>query len=316
MKNKNLREFLGEDYYLSYSADLSAMSKVVDQSQAEIISAALANETIYDCVTFKQFNNGVARVDPYMYQVWDVTSATCSTFADGATTSFAPILLNGVYKKFNTSICWDDMAQYWGGYQDSRGDANNNDLPSEFVSEFTSFSLRNIVKKLSALACVDLTADAEAVVGHGTASYSSSVSTSASNGVIKTLDDMLANLSGDFMDQDDLFILCNYQFFNSYIQSIRNLFHGYGNVDNIFNTGVYLFHAPNIKLIPQAGMSGINKAILYSKKFAYIGGDVDPRNKVFTITQDPYQPSRYLFFYNAIYDTAMAPVGNGVVVAS
>lgn len=315
MENKNLKD-------LNFSASYTSISKYVDQLYNGFVPSVVGKIRTLDYVTLVP-DVKYQKVIPTVKSTFDFVAAdSCSTFANGATTSVVGVTLTSVYLKAEESLCLSEMEQYYFGQYMKRG-SDQEAVP--FEQAFMDEKMNQIAKKIdtiywnggSGVTGLIATATASgATVQTSTASTSYAISTSITNGIIATLDGMIDALSADLLDEEDLTIFVGRDIFNRYTISLRNLNLYWANPNEIQNGVVGIFGRSNVKLVATVGLNGVTRAILAKGSWLYFGCDLAPAEEAMKGEYNMYL-DKYLIRYKfklapalAFPNLAVVSVGN------
>jgi hypothetical protein len=112
--------------------------------------------------------------------------------------------------------------------------------------------------------------------GAQTVTATFSVSTTATNGVIATFDQMVSKLNTDLLSEDDLVLFVGQDTFDNYTRSIRNLNFFHFSPDEINNGVVKMFGKRNVTVVATVGLDGSGKALLTKGSWIFWGTDINP----------------------------------------
>ena len=114
MENKNLKD-------LNFSASYTSISKYVDQLYNGFVPSVVGKIRTLDYVTLVP-DVKYSKVIPTVKSTFDFVAAdSCTTFANGGTTSVVGVTLTSVYLKAEESLCLSEMEQYYFGQYMKRG---------------------------------------------------------------------------------------------------------------------------------------------------------------------------------------------------
>jgi len=301
---------------LKFSASYTTISKYVDQLYDGFIPSVVAKIRTLDHVT-PVLDVKYQKVIPTVNTTFDFVAAdSCSTFANGATTSIIGVTLTAVYLKAEEQLCLSEMEQYYFGQYMSKGSWQDN-IP--FEQAFMDEKMGKIAKKLDILywqggsgvtGLISLATSAGATV---LATQSFAVSTSAANGIILTIDNMIDSLGADYKSEDDLVLFVGQDTFDKYTRSIRNLNFYHFSPDEINNGVVKVFGKRNVTLVATAGLDGQNKAFLHKSSFIFWGTDLKPEDEALKGEYNFYL-DKYIMRYKVKIAPGLA-FGSGAVIA-
>lgn len=315
MENKNLKD-------LNFSASYTSINKYVDQLYNGFVPSVVGKIRTLDYVTLVP-DVKYSKVIPTVKSTFDFVAAdSCSTFANGGTTSVVGVTLTSVYLKAEESLCLSEMEQYYFGQYMKRG-SDQEQVP--FEQAFMDEKMNQIAKKIdtiywnggSGVTGLITTATASgATVQTSTASTSYAISTAITNGIISTLDTMINALSADLLDEEDLTIFVGRDIFNRYTISLRNLNLFWADPNQIQNGVVGVFGRSNIKLVATVGLNGVTRAILAKGSWLYFGCDLAPSDEAMKGEYNMYL-DKYLIRYKfklapalAFPELAIVSIGN------
>lgn len=266
---------------LQFSASYTTISKYIDQLYDGFIPSVVAKVRTLDHINLI---DGVKyqKVVPTVNSIVDFVAAdTCSTFANGATTSIVGVTLTAGYLKMEESICLSEMEQYYFGQYMRNGSYQDN-IP--FEQAFMDEKMGKIAKKLDIVfwlggyGVTGLIAGATAGGATSLTASSFSTSTAITNGIILTFDNMIAALNADMLSEE-LVLFVGQDAFDVYTKSIRNLNLYHFSPDEISGGQVRLFGKRNVTLVATAGLNGSNQAILTKGDFILWGTDLAPEDE-------------------------------------
>lgn len=315
MENKNLKD-------LNFSASYTSINKYVDQLYNGFVPSVVGKIRTLDYVTLVP-DVKYSKVIPTVKSTFDFVAAdSCSTFANGGTTSVVGVTLTSVYLKAEESLCLSEMEQYYFGQYMKRG-SDQEAVP--FEQAFMDEKMNQIAKKIDVIywnggsgvtGLIQTATASGATVQTSTASTSYAISTAITNGIISTLDGMIDALSADLLDEEDLTIFVGRDIFNRYTVSLRNLNLYWANPNEIQNGVVGIFGRSNVKLVATVGLNGVTKAILAKGSWLYFGCDLAPSDEAMKGEYNMYL-DKYLIRYKfklapaiAFPTLAIVSVGN------
>lgn len=95
---------------------------------------------------------------------------------------------------------------------------------------------------------------------------------------LDVMDDMIANLSSDVVDREDLTFFMSVQGFRNYVTALRNANNYYFDPTSIENRGGILEMAypftPGVKVVGTVGLNGSNRVVLGPAKHIVAGTDL------------------------------------------
>lgn len=284
---------------LKFTANYTSINKYVDQLYDGFVASVVGKVRTLDYITIVP-DVKYSKVIPTVNTTFDFVAAdTCTTFANGATTSVVGVTLTACYLKSEESICLSEMEQYYFGQYMRRGSTQES-LP--FEQAFMDEKMGKIAKKLDQIfwqgnSCVT-SVISTAQTGGATVSTGNSfaVSTLITNGIIATLDTMCDKLNSDMLSQDDLVIFVGQDTFDKYTRSVRNLNLYHFSPDEIDGAAVKLFGKRNVTLVATVGLDGQNKALLTKGSWIYWGTDLAPSEEALAGEYN-FQLDKYLLRY-------------------
>lgn len=308
---------------LEFSATFGSMTAYIEQNADILVQSVVGKSDLAPFVTFvPDMANGYSRELPYINTEWELKGGTCSTFADSGTFSHAPITLNGKIIIFEQALCLESMRKYFYGPY-AQANINDNNIP--FESAFLNHGLARVGKQINQLFWQGGTVDGGAIVSMitqagtagatGLTGSSFAVSTAYNNGIIATLDSMVNALPGDLLGEDDLTIYIGTQEMLAYAQSLRNVNNFHLDPLTVSIEGTRLYTQPNVRIVPQIGLSGTGKALLAKSSHVFYGADINPSAKAFE-TYYEFQTRKNLYRYVGVFASAIAPSGNAIVRAT
>ncbi len=209
---------------LKFSATYTSINKYVDQLYDGFIASVVGKVRTLDFITIVP-DVKYSKVVPTVDTTLDFVAAdTCTTFANGATTSVTGVTLTACYLKSEESFCLSEMEQYYFGQYMRRG-STQEQLP--FEEAFMDEKMGKIAKKLDQIfwqgnSCVTGLIAGATAGGASLVTASFSVSTAANNGVISTFDAMADALNSDMLSEE-LVLFCGQDTFDKYTRSRPNL---------------------------------------------------------------------------------------------
>ncbi len=235
---------------LKFSATYTSINKYVDQLYDGFIASVVGKVRTLDFITIVP-DVKYSKVVPTVDTTLDFVAAdTCTTFANGATTSVTGVTLTACYLKSEESFCLSEMEQYYFGQYMRRG-STQEQLP--FEEAFMDEKMGKIAKKLDQIfwqgnSCVTGLIAGATAGGASLVTASFSVSTAANNGVIATFDAMADALNSDMLSEE-LVLFCGQDTFDKYTRSIRNLNLYHFSPDEINGASVRMFGKRNITIV-------------------------------------------------------------------
>lgn len=298
---------------LKFSATYTSINKYVDQLYDGFIASVVGKVRTLDFITIVP-DVKYSKVVPTVDTTLDFVAAdTCTTFANGATTSVVGVTLTACYLKSEESFCLNEMEQYYFGQYMRRG-STQEQLP--FEEAFMDEKMGKIAKKLDQIfwqgnSCVTGLIAGATAGGASLVTASFSVSTAANNGVIATFDAMADALNTDMLSED-LVLFCGQDTFDKYTRSIRNLNLFHFSPDEINGAAVRMFGKRNITIVATVGLDGRNQAILTKPEFILWGTDLAPADEALAGEYN-FQLDRYLMRYKVKIAAGIAFPARAVV---
>jgi hypothetical protein len=285
---------------LKFTANYTSINKYVDQLYDGFVASVVGKVRTLDYITVVP-DVKYSKVVPTVNTTFDFVAAdTCTTFANGATTSVVGVTLTACYLKSEESICLSEMEQYYFGQYFNKRGSYQDTLP--FEQAFMEEKMGKIAKKLDQIfwqgnSCVTSILST-AQTGGATVSTGNSfaVSTAVNNGIIATLDTMCDKLNSDMLSQDDLVLFVGQDTFDKYTRSIRNLNLYHFSPDEINGAAVKLFGKRNVTLVATVGLDGQNKAFLTKGSWIMWGTDLAPSEEALAGEYN-FQLDKYLLRY-------------------
>jgi len=298
---------------LKFSATYTSINKYVDQLYDGFIASVVGKVRTLDFITIVP-DVKYSKVVPTVDTTLDFVAAdTCTTFANGATTSVVGVTLTACYLKSEESFCLNEMEQYYFGQYMRRG-STQEQLP--FEEAFMDEKMGKIAKKLDQIfwqgnSCVTGLIAGATAGGASLVTASFSVSTAANNGVIATFDAMADALNSDMLSEE-LVLFCGQDTFDKYTRSIRNLNLYHFSPDEINGASVRMFGKRNITIVATVGLDGRNQAILTKPEFILWGTDLAPADEALAGEYN-FQLDRYLMRYKVKIAAGIAFPARAVV---
>ncbi len=298
---------------LKFSATYTSINKYVDQLYDGFIASVVGKVRTLDFITIVP-DVKYSKVVPTVDTTLDFVAAdTCTTFANGATTSVVGVTLTACYLKSEESFCLNEMEQYYFGQYMRRG-STQEQLP--FEEAFMDEKMGKIAKKLDQIfwqgnSCVTGLIAGATAGGATLVTASFSVSTAANNGVIATFDAMADALNSDMLSEE-LVLFCGQDTFDKYTRSIRNLNLYHFSPDEINGASVRMFGKRNITIVATVGLDGRNQAILTKPEFILWGTDLAPADEALAGEYN-FQLDRYLMRYKVKIAAGIAFPARAVV---
>lgn len=268
----------------------NAVSKYVDRSWESIIPSIVGKSRLLDHVTLVDGVKYSKEIPFFDTSISLKNAADCSTFSDTSSIDMNIVVLTTKYLKDELAICLSDLELYSTGLRMKQG-SDQEEVP--FFDQFMANREAKIVKAIdtyafsgnaplgitgfiqSATASGATVIGATGVGGNGvTASFA--VSTSITNGIIKTFDTMVASLDPEYLDEEDLTIFVGRDALLNYAESVRNLNNYHYNAEDLKNKGVIELMGKPVKLVATVGLNGSNKAILHKGSYFLFGTDLEP----------------------------------------
>ena len=298
---------------LKFSATYTSINKYVDQLYDGFIASVVGKVRTLDFITIVP-DVKYSKVVPTVDTTLDFVAAdTCTTFANGATTSVTGVTLTACYLKSEESFCLSEMEQYYFGQYMRRG-STQEQLP--FEEAFMDEKMGKIAKKLDQIfwqgnSCVTGLIAGATAGGASLVTASFSVSTAANNGVIATFDAMADALNSDMLSEE-LVLFCGQDTFDKYTRSIRNLNLYHFSPDEINGASVRMFGKRNITIVATVGLDGRNQAILTKPEYILWGTDLAPADEALAGEYN-FQLDRYLMRYKVKIAAGIAFPARAVV---
>jgi len=298
---------------LKFSATYTSINKYVDQLYDGFIASVVGKVRTLDFITIVP-DVKYSKVVPTVDTTLDFVAAdTCTTFANGATTSVVGVTLTACYLKSEESFCLNEMEQYYFGQYMRRG-STQEQLP--FEEAFMDEKMGKIAKKLDQIfwqgnSCVTGLIAGATAGGASLVTASFSVSTAANKGVIATFDAMADALNSDMLSEE-LVLFCGQDTFDKYTRSIRNLNLYHFSPDEINGASVRMFGKRNITIVATVGLDGRNQAILTKPEFILWGTDLAPADEALAGEYN-FQLDRYLMRYKVKIAAGIAFPARAVV---
>ena len=298
---------------LKFSATYTSINKYVDQLYDGFIASVVGKVRTLDFITIVP-DVKYSKVVPTVDTTLDFVAAdTCTTFANGATTSVTGVTLTACYLKSEESFCLNEMEQYYFGQYMRRG-STQEQLP--FEEAFMDEKMGKIAKKLDQIfwqgnSCVTGLIAGATAGGASLVTASFSVSTAANNGVIATFDAMADALNSDMLSEE-LVLFCGQDTFDKYTRSIRNLNLYHFSPDEINGASVRMFGKRNITIVATVGLDGRNQAILTKPEYILWGTDLAPADEALAGEYN-FQLDRYLMRYKVKIAAGIAFPARAVV---
>jgi len=298
---------------LKFSATYTSINKYVDQLYDGFIASVVGKVRTLDFITIVP-DVKYSKVVPTVDTTLDFVAAdTCTTFANGATTSVVGVTLTACYLKSEESFCLNEMEQYYFGQYMRRG-STQEQLP--FEEAFMDEKMGKIAKKLDQIfwqgnSCVTGLIAGATAGGASLVTASFSVSTAANNGVIATFDAMADALNSDMLSEE-LVLFCGQDTFDKYTRSIRNLNLYHFSPDEINGASVRMFGKRNITIVATVGLDGRNQAILTKPEYILWGTDLAPADEALAGEYN-FQLDRYLMRYKVKIAAGIAFPARAVV---
>ena len=298
---------------LKFSATYTSINKYVDQLYDGFIASVVGKVRTLDFITIIP-DVKYSKVVPTVDTTLDFVAAdTCTTFANGATTSVTGVTLTACYLKSEESFCLSEMEQYYFGQYMRRG-STQEQLP--FEEAFMDEKMGKIAKKLDQIfwqgnSCVTGLIAGATAGGASLVTASFSVSTAANNGVIATFDAMADALNSDMLSEE-LVLFCGQDTFDKYTRSIRNLNLYHFSPDEINGASVRMFGKRNITIVATVGLDGRNQAILTKPEYILWGTDLAPADEALAGEYN-FQLDRYLMRYKVKIAAGIAFPARAVV---
>lgn len=298
---------------LKFSATYTSINKYVDQLYDGFIASVVGKVRTLDFITIIP-DVKYSKVVPTVDTTLDFVAAdTCTTFANGATTSVTGVTLTACYLKSEESFCLNEMENYYFGQYMRRG-STQEQLP--FEEAFMDEKMGKIAKKLDQIfwqgnSCVTGLIAGATAGGASLVTASFSVSTAANNGVISTFDAMADALNSDMLSEE-LVLFCGQDTFDKYTRSIRNLNLYHFSPDEINGASVRMFGKRNITIVATVGLDGRNQAILTKPEFILWGTDLAPADEALAGEYN-FQLDRYLMRYKVKIAAGIAFPARAVV---
>lgn len=244
-----------------------------------------------------------------------VPASSCTSFVDYGTSSMDGVTATVVPLKLERGFCLPEMERYFPNWFPQG--SNHTVVPQEqafldsiwtqlaYQVEYDCFNsgdgVTGIIAAATASGCTVL------------ATQSFAVSTAANNGIIATLDNMVANVDSKIRSQDDLIIFLGDDAFDNYTLSVRNLNWYHFSPDEMDNGTVKMFGKRNVKIRSTGVLDGKNMALLHKKAWTGFVYDKNPLSETPNSGYDLYL-DKYIFRVMLKFNTVILR-GNMAVLA-
>lgn len=262
--------------------DLTALTEYTDQNSGALIKESVLTGRTVDVVTVQ---GGVKHKETINTLASSLTAqagacgwnAEGTTILDQRTIAVAPV-------KINEAICLNDLEKYYTSTMMNPG-SYNEEIPFEQTfSENKRDKLKALIESLvwagntatgtgnldKADGFVKLL-DAEVVAPYA-GTYT--IATFATN-IIDTVDAMIAQLSEDVLDREDITLFMSYANYRAYAKAVRdaNLFH-YTGAENQGDNFSQMHPGTNVKVMAVKGLNGIDRLVLSPASNLVVGTDL------------------------------------------
>lgn len=244
-----------------------------------------------------------------------VPASSCTSFVDYGTSSMDKVTVTVIPLKVERAFCLEEMERYFPNWFPQG--SNHTTVPQEqafmdsiwtqiaYQVEYNAFNsgdgVTGVIAAATASGCTVL------------ATQSFAVSTAANNGIIATLDNMVANINSKLRSQNDLIVYVGNDAFDNYTLSVRNLNWYHFSPDEIDNGAVKMFGKRNVKIRATAALDGKNMAWMHKSAWTGFGYDKDPLKETPNSGYDLYL-DKYIFRIVMKYNTVLIR-GNMSVLA-
>jgi len=305
---------------LEFSASYTSINKYVDQLYDGFIPSVVGKVRTLDFINIVP-DVKYSKVVPTVDTSFDFVAAdSCSTFANGGTTSVTGVTLTTCYLKYEEQLCLSEMEQYYFG-QYMKAGSDQTQLP--FEQAFFDEKMGKIAKKLDTTfwqggSCntgLLSTAGIAGLTASGATKVTAtmSVSSAVTNGVIATFDAMIDALNSDMLSEE-LVLFVGQDTFDKYTRSVRNLNLYHFSPDEIDGAAVRLFGKRNVTLVATVGLNGTNKALLTKGEYILWGTDLNPDEEPIKGEYNMYL-DKYLIRYKVKIAGAVAFPARAVIAS-
>ena len=265
-----------EPIKLNFTATYESLDKYVDQLYNGFVPE------VYGKIKTLEYINLIPNVD-YSKIIPDLNSTlvwsdggSCNAFdGAGSTSSFTGRVITTCMKHAEEALCLDEMSQYYFG------PFMKNDYKSiPFEESFLRHKEELVAKQLDTFFwngdgnCLNsITAIATTGGATGLTAVSLSLSTAVSNGIILTIDNVIAALPADYTMEDDLVIFVGRDLFDTYVRSWRNIGNYFVDYKELEGDVLRIPGKSNIRMVATVGLNGKNKGMLGKASFMHWGAD-------------------------------------------
>lgn len=308
---------------IKFTATFDTVTEYIQQNADILITTAVGASDLAPYVNFVgDMALGYKREIPLIDTTWTMKGGTCSTYANGGTVATSGAELAAKIILFEQDLCSEAMRKYFYGQYQSP-DIMDRQIP--FEEAFLAHGMKRIGKQINELFWQGGTVDGQTIDGMidladaagatGITASSFAVSTAFNNGILATIDNMANQLSGDMLGEEDLYLYLGTKEMLAYAQSLRNVNNFHLDPRTIDLKGAFVYSHPNIKIIPQIGLSGEGKALLSKKDYILYGADVNPESKNFE-THNDFYTRKQIYRYVSVFASAVMPVGGNIIIAT
>ena len=272
------------------SLNVSALADFNNQIAGELVLKMVYGGSTIEYVTVQE---GVKYQEPInLFEVsLYINNGTCVSTASGSAT-FTQRNITVCPRTSFDAICLKDLDKKYlgisslerGSYNETWALANaySELLVNQFqkandqflwLQESGSYSQYGGTCSVSGLNYIISGSTAGVVVPAGSGSQAITSTTA-----LAVMDDMIANLSSDVADRDDITFFMSVQNFRNYVTALRNANNFYFDPSSITNRGGILEMAypfqPGIKVVGTVGLQGTNRVVLGPAKQIVVGTDL------------------------------------------
>ena len=264
--------------------DVSALTAFNNEIAGELLPKIVYGGSTMEYVTVKE---GVKHQEPINLMEVDlqVQYGTCVSTPSGSLTYSQRNITVCPRTSFD-GICLKDMDKYYLGIADLEpGSYNTTFKTAQVYSDLlvNQFQKSNDSFLWSGDAgCTDGGTGLKAIISGSTtgvvvpAGSGSQAITAAT--ALDVMDDMLANLSSDVADREDLTFFMSVQGFRNYVTALRNANNFYFDPSSVSNRGSILEMAypfsPGVKVVGTSGLNGSSRVVLGPAKQVVAGTDL------------------------------------------
>ena len=262
----------------NFNYDLTGLATYTDEVGGDLIAKAVLKGKTADYVRVQPGVKGTQAIN-LLDSTLSVQDGACGWNTAGTTSLTQRDITVGDYK-VNEALCPRDLNDYWAGQLLNPGSYNEVVPFEEQIADLKVAQISDFIESKVWSATVaggDSFDGYKALISSATAGVvvpSSGIAPITTTNALEQVDNLIANLSEEVLDRDDLIVFMSYANYRKYVTNLRtsNYFH-YTPEDagKEFET----FHpATNIMVAPAKGLTGSDRVTLGPAGYMVMGTDL------------------------------------------